>query len=242
MKSLLKKSVFSLLVMTSSLTASAQNLLVNGGFDSPSSLGAADSTWNSMSFWFFSANVSSPTPSSLLGGYWTYEQAHSNYDSLVSDSSINASDYCVSLGGGGADLGGSITQSFNATAGSTYTASLDVGYVGAREPVGVRFSILDSNNSNQAVSFLDVSTSLSNFPASDFTFATFSFQFTAPSTNLAFKVEDISFWGYSTDVLINNASVAPVPEPSTDALLATGALLLCGTFLRRRRAFCSICH
>jgi hypothetical protein len=187
--------------------------------------------------------VTSPDPSSLLGGTWTYTKTinGSNYDSLFTTDSLNP-DYSVSFGGGGDALGGSINQSFNATAGSIYIASLDVGYIGYRESVGVRFSILDRNNEDQVDSYIDVSTSSINFPTVVGTFTTYSFQFTAPSTNLAFKVQDISAYGPSTDVLINSASVVAVPEPSTYTLLASGILIVFWTFLRRRRTSCSSSH
>ncbi len=235
----------SILAMAFTFAASAQNLLVNGGFDAPSGIdvNSPNGSWTPEKYWYFSANeyVTNPDPSSLLGGTWTYTKGSSNYDSLFTTDSLNP-DYSVSLGGGGAALGGSIVQSFNAAAGSVYTASLDVGYIGDRESVGIRFSILDAANLNQIVSSLDVSTSSLNFPTSRYTFTNYSFQFTAPSTNLAFKVQDTSTGGFSTDVLINNASVVAVPEPSTYTLLATGLLIVFWTFLRRRRTSCSSSH
>jgi hypothetical protein len=238
----------SILAMTFTFAASAQNLLVNGGFDAPSSIGPLNLSYDTESYWFFSQNdlvnpgENVPNPSLLLGGNWTYAKGSSDFDALVTNSNISSAGYFVTLGGGGNAAGGSIVQSFNAEANSTYTASLDVGYIGARVgSVGIRFSILDAASSNQSVSYLDVS-SLNNLPTTPWTFATYSFQFTAPSTNLAFKVEDITASSSDTDLIFNNASVVAVPEPSTYTLLATGLLIVCWTFLRRRRTSCSSSH
>jgi hypothetical protein len=228
----------SILAMAFTFAASAQNLLVNGGFDSPSSIGSPNQIYNTESYWYFSQR----NPSELLGGNWTYAQGNSSFDALVNDS-VSSSDYFVSLGGGGNAAGGSINQSFDATAGSIYIASLDVGYVGnyaSYWSFGIRFSILDT--ANQIVGFYEVTNSSINFPTTPFTFATYSFQFEAPSTNLAFKVEDITTSSSDTDVLINSASVVAVPEPSTYTLLATGLLIVFWTFLRRRRTSCSSTH
>jgi len=229
----------SILAMTFTFAASAQNLLVNGGFDAPSSIGSPNQIYNTERYWFFSQG----NPSELLGGNWTYTTGNSIFDALVTNSNISSAGYLVSLGGGGNAAGGSIVQSFNAEANSTYTASLDVGYIGAREgSIGIRFSILDAANSNQLVNSFEVSNSLNNFPTTPWTFATYSFQFTAPSTNLAFKVEDITASSSDTDLIFNNASVVAVPEPSTYTLLATGLLIVFWTFLRRRRTSCSSSH
>jgi hypothetical protein len=232
--------------MAFTFAASAQNLLVNGGFDAPSSIGSPNHIYNTESIWFFSANeyVTNPDPSSLLGGTWTYTKkiGGSSFDALVNDSG-SSSDYFVSLGGGGNAAGGSINQSFNATAGSIYIASLDVGYVGNYSSeywsFGIRFSILDADN--DIVGSYEV-TNLNNFPTTPSTFATYSFQFEALSTSLSFKVEDITTSSSDTDVLINNASVVAVPEPSTYTLLATGLLIVFWTFLRRRRTSSSSSH
>jgi hypothetical protein len=64
----------SILAMAFTFAASAQNLLVNGGFDAPSSIGSPNQIYNTESIWYFSANqyVTNPDPSSLLGGTWTY--------------------------------------------------------------------------------------------------------------------------------------------------------------------------
>ena len=84
-------------------------------------------------------------------------------------------------------------QSFNSTAGSTYTASLDIGYLGIGiSSFDIRFSILDAANLNQAFRSLEVSNSFITFPTTPWTFATCSFQFAAPSTNIFFRVEDIN--------------------------------------------------
>lgn len=221
-----------------SSVAFAQNLLTNGSFTADFS-GATLHVWtdpqnpaNYENYYYFADK-----PAAIAG--WTYAPGIAG-DVYIQMSAANATamnsnlgiGWIPTFGGGSAAAGGSLAQTFTATAGQQYVASLDVAGIGYMQAgAQLTFGIYEAAN-DAAVATFTASVIGGQITSS---WQTFTLDFTAPTSSLYFKVFDSTTGGAdSTDVAFTAASVSAVPEPSAYAAFAgLGAL---GLVCWRRRA------
>jgi hypothetical protein len=199
--------------------ALGQNLLLNPSFESGTTGILATSTQGSNTQvvnWAFTTgtratNLVQPSPTNV---------------------SFDGSRY-INFGGGGAGPGGILSQTFTAVQGQQYTASLYVTYVGTADGSSIGFSVFDvtGNAVVQSASFVSGSTLTTGWVQQSFTF-------TAPSTSLSFRIQDLTtaLQGAGTDVRADLASVSAIPEPSTYAAIFGAAALGFAVWRRRRGA------
>jgi hypothetical protein len=187
--------------------ASAQNLLLNGDFNSPNSTAAPDS-WSTWSY----------------GGGWAN---HQNNTSGPLDG-VDGSFYMATGGGGSA--GGGVYQTVAGTAGLTYQLTVDSGAQAWWLPYGeMRIFFLDAS-STQLAEFVkptvDPAVYGQNYDIAH-PWSSYSLTEVAPINTAFIKVEFAEPNGTGT-VWFDNASLTVVPEPSTLAMLAVGGMGMLG--------------
>jgi hypothetical protein len=168
----------------------------------------------------FDADVLALNSTSFLGG-WTVSGYHAAVDTIGPGlyDVFPGNGHYIDLDGSW-DAPGLFSKTLTATAGMTYTATFQLagnhrGY--ANDTVAVNFG----------------SASGSYTLSSGDPFSTFSLSFTATGSgpfSLSFKNSGADYVG----VLLDNVSVAAVPEPATYGMLLAG-LGLVGAAVRRRR-------
>ena len=177
----------------------ATNLIINGDFETFSGLFTGD---------YSVVTTSSGTLASWTVGGTSIDVIRNQYG-VINGHSIDM------LGSPGP---GSLSQTFNTTAGGLYSLSFDLSRNGNDGPT----MSVSVGNLNQT------------FTGTTPTFSHFSQQFTAgigSSTTLLFSSANIIANG---GAVLDNVSVSAVPEPSTYALML-GGLGLMGFMARRRK-------
>jgi hypothetical protein len=181
-------------------SAEAQNLLINGDFNSPNSAAAPDS-W---SLWPY-------------GGGWANHQSDGH--------SFDGSFYMAVGGGNSGSSGGGLFQNVSATAGNSYTLSVESGVDAWWWPQGeMRLFFLDASNNTLADNRLDVTTAISGYDTG-LPWTLYTLTATAPLGTTQAKIEFASQSGTGT-VWFDNAMFTAVPEPGALALLAVGSAFL----------------
>ena len=188
--------------------ASAQNLLINGDFNT--TLGAEWTIWEAdTSGW---VNQEVITPAAGLEG--------------VYDGSLQ-----MSLGAGGAGPRG-MYQTVAGTAGDEYQLSLDAGAQDWWWPNGSAYLTFLDVLTNELASYeIDTTASISGFDVG-VPYQNFSITETAPAGTTQVKVE-IAEWAGTGTAWFDNANLQVVPEPATLGLLGLSGLAL---WIVRRRA------
>ena len=208
------------------LPVTAQTILINGDFENATPAAWASNSWAK----YFELS----TNSTALSG-WAYASGGGAPDVVASyypqTSPLSGAGNIAQLGAGSNATGGSLSQLFATTTGATYTASLDVAYMGNGGGSAITFGIYDAGNGDALVA-----SQTTSFDSLTSSFQRASFDFVAPSTNLLFRISDASGPTWDTDVAADNASVSlrAIPEPSTYAVIA-GVLALSFAFWRRQR-------
>ena len=192
--------------LTASL-ASAQNLLINGDFNNPNST-AAPADWN---IWTY-------------GGGWCNHQDDS--------SSFDGTYYVAD--GGGSSAGGGEYQYVPATAGFTYTLTVESGAQAWWLPYGeMRLFFMDATTNQITESYsstIDPAVYGQNYDIPH-PWSNYSLVVTAPAGTAIVKVEFAEPNGTGT-VWFDDAVLTAVPEPATIGLVAIGVL---AAFVTRRR-------
>lgn len=209
------------------LVARAQNLNVlnNGGFELTTfNAQAASSGYGAIE----GAVPSNPRRASVPN--WTWAPAPgvavSESDPLSTSVFISHSSgfpegsKAAIFGGGSYNGGGSITQRFDATAGSTYRVSFWVQRIGATETIGGLATI--RNYANSAV-VASVAVDMSSAPSGVWRQVTFTF--TAPSNDLAFTFADTTPVNSApgTDLGLDHVSIETLSPQSLTILGANGS-------------------
>ncbi|HTS17674.1 MAG TPA: PEP-CTERM sorting domain-containing protein [Verrucomicrobiae bacterium] len=207
------KKQLSVLVATLCLAAGlarAQNLLINGDFNDPNTVDSP-TAWN---LWMY-------------GGGWANHQN----DASGFDGSYYMAD------GGGSSAGGGEYQIVSASAGFTYTLTVESGAEAWWLPYGeMRLFFMDAST-NQLVedfrSTVDPAVYGQNYDIAH-PWANYTLVATAPVDTAFVKVEFAEPNGTGT-VWFDNAVLTVVPEPSTVALLIGGLAILGSRVLRGHR-------
>jgi hypothetical protein len=189
------------------VSVNAQNLLLNGDFNTDIDATPGPDSWNS----------------------WTYNVGGgANWTSYNNDAAGLGSSYVNAGGGDWGDQAGWY-QTVSAVAGITYTLSVDSATENWWNPEG-KIAILfkDAGGNTLADNQLVVANFQANLP-----WATYTISAVAPANTAQINV-DLKFYGGGT-VMFDNASLTVVPEPSMIGLLVLGSTLLVGRGLRSRR-------
>ncbi|HVM62663.1 MAG TPA: PEP-CTERM sorting domain-containing protein [Verrucomicrobiae bacterium] len=194
--------------------ANAQNLLINGDFNDPSSSNAP-TAWNTWSY----------------GGGWANHQ--------IDASGFDGSYYMAD--GGGSSAGGGEYQYVAGNAGFTYTLTVESGAQAWWLPYGeMRMFFLDSSSNQLAESFqstVDPAVYGNNYDIPH-PWASYTLTAVAPADTAMVKVEFAEPNGTGT-VWFDNAVLTAIPEPSTAALIVAGlALIGCRVRRANRRSRC----
>jgi hypothetical protein len=197
------------------VSVSAQNLLLNGNFNSPAS-GAWPDNWNGWSW----------------GSGWAN---HENNGGVTYDGSYYIVAGAMNSGGGG----GGFFQTVSGAEGLTYQASVLSGADAWWLPYGeMRLFFLDSGGAQIGPTFIqptvDPAVYGQNYDIAH-PWAPYSVTATAPAGTAQVKVEFAEPSGQGS-VWFENASLTVVPEPGTVSLAAAGAALLWACSRRSRRA------
>lgn len=200
-------------------SAFAQNLIVNGDFESLVATEEIDI--KDLSF----------------GDYLTFGWTVSGDAaiSLYPSDDFSTGQY-VTFGDGERDAAGAEMQQIFATQiGQVYEVSFNVGRVGpGGAVVGVTGAVFGGNNFNTTLGELTGYASPAGESGGTVWFSPVSFTFTAVSELSLLRFSDTSNTTLSVDTRLDNVSVTAVPEPSAFAALA-GGFALAGALLRRRR-------
>ncbi len=187
--------------------ASAQNLLLNGDFNSPNSITTPDD-WTLWSY----------------GGGWANHQNNTSGPLDGVDGSYYMAD------GGGSGAGGGEYQTVAGTAGLTYQLTVDSGAQAWWLPYGeMRIFFLDASSTQLAESFqstVDPAAYGQNYDIAH-PWSSYSLTAVAPINTAFVKVEFAEPNGTGT-VWFDNAVLTTVPEPSSLAMMAAGSLGLLG--------------
>ena len=187
--------------------ASAQNLLLNGNFNSPNSITTPDD-WTLWSY----------------GGGWANHQNNTSGPLDGVDGSYYMAD------GGGSGAGGGEYQTVAGTAGLTYQLTVDSGAQAWWLPYGeMRIFFLDASSTQLAESFqstVDPAAYGQNYDIAH-PWSSYSLTAVAPINTAFVKVEFAEPNGTGT-VWFDNAVLTTVPEPSSLAMMAAGSLGLLG--------------
>lgn len=136
--------------------------------------------------------------------------------------------------GGGNVPGGSISQSFNTLAGSFYTLTFAYGAISETRVQRMRTSVFDLGGGSTLASMVLQTVGTRDLGDMMFT-GEIMFQAQSQFTSISFA--DISSGSFNVDGVIDAVSVlgpAPIPEPSTYALMLAGLGIV--AFAARRRA------
>jgi hypothetical protein len=197
--------------------ANAQNLLLNGDFNSPGT-GTVPDNWTTWAW----------------GGGWATRQI-STPPSLTPDAP-DGSYYMAN--GGGSSAGGGEFQTVAGTAGLDYQLTVDSGAQAWWLPYGeMRMFFLDASSTQLAQSIqptIDPAVYGQNYDIAH-PWSSYTLSAVAPANTAFIKVEFASPNGTGT-VWFDNAVLTAVPEPSILAMLAAGSLGLLGwrrSFRRR---------
>jgi len=220
------KTVVTLLSITclAAGIATAQNLLVNGNFNTPNSAG--------------------PNPAPAPWTTWTWPDWNNAWANQQNDaSSFDGTPYMAVGNGNGGSYSTGLYEIVGATAGDSYTLSADSGAQAWWRPEGeMRLFFLDSGNNTLSESVV-VTVDPNSWSGYDQgqPWSLFSLTATAPANTTQAKVEfvmnggQVGAWGGGT-VWFDNASLSVVPEPGTLALAAAGAALLLAHNRKARRS------
>jgi len=209
--------------------APAQNLLVNGDFNTPSTILSSSGGEN---------YAATPTGWTT----WTYSP---NNDVWVNHQQDNTYSYDGSFYMGLGNFGGSgdacgFYQTVPGTAGTTYNLSVESGVQNWWWPEGeMRLFFLDASNDILGQQIENVTTSITGYDQG-LPWTQYSVSATAPAGTAQVKVEfavnyNTSSGGGGT-VFFDDAVLTAVPEPSTCAVLALGGLALMGYRRLSRRS------
>lgn len=188
-----------------SSSASAQNLITNGSFETGDLSGFVVDPFNA-----------GRTQVTAYSGNYCCQGA------TPPDGTFGAA-----FGGGGA-TDGEIAQTFATTVGQQYTVSLQ--YAGVGDGVAnLQVAVGDANTFTPYAGFPVTLTPLYNG-----TFQTFTQTFTATSTSSGIDIIGQNNGGGSADVLVDNIVITVVPEPASAAVLVLGALGLAARRRTRR--------
>jgi hypothetical protein len=204
--------------------ASAQNLLVNGDFNTPNSVG--------------------PNPAPAPWTTWTWPDWNNAWANQQNDgSSFDGSPYMAVGNGNGSSYSTGLYETVGATPGVSYTLSVDSGAQAWWRPEGeMRLIFLDAGNNvlaQNTVVTVDPN-SWSGYDQGQ-PWSLFSVTATAPAGTVEAKAEfvmnggQVNAWGGGT-VWFDNANLSVVPEPGSLALAAAGAALLLAHSRRTRRS------
>ena len=211
------------LVSTIALTGAVsqgQNLLSNGDFNSPNSIAVPDS-WTT----------------------WSYGGGYANHEIISPSASVQGiydGSYQMTLGAANTSGGGGVFQIVPATAGASYTLSVDAGAQNWWLPTGqIRLFFLDASSTQLGLTQIDTTDSLHN--GSDggtgdhydtgVAYQNWSLSAIAPEGTTQAKVEFAGYGGGSA--WFDNAVLTVVPEPGTIGLLLCGSTLLLAQRVRR---------
>ena len=206
------------------VTAGAQNLLVNGDFNTPNSAG--------------------PNPAPAPWSTWAWPDWNSAWDNQQNDaSSFDGSPYMAVGNGNGSGYATGFYETVAATPGLSYQLTVDSGAQAWWRPEGeMRLIFLDSGNNVLAQSTV-VTVDPNAWTAWDQgqPWSLFTVIATAPANTTEAKVEfvmnggQVAAWGGGT-VWFDNASLTVVPEPGVLALGAMATALLLAHSRRNRPA------
>jgi hypothetical protein len=195
--------------------ADAQNLLLNGDFNTPSSI-AAPANWN----------------------LWTYGGGWANHQNNTSGplDGVDGSYYMAD--GGGSSAGGGENQTVAGTAGLTYQLTVESGAQAWWLPYGEMRIFFLNASSTQISEFVqptvDPAVYGQNYDIAH-PWSSYTLTALAPATTSFVEVEFAEPNGTGT-VWFDNAVLTTVPEPSTLAMLAVGSMGMFGgcRLLRRK--------
>ncbi|HVM47577.1 MAG TPA: hypothetical protein VMU04_06090 [Candidatus Acidoferrum sp.] len=221
----MKRLAISFLLICLALgTASAQNLLVNGDFNTP--------------------NTAGPNPAPAPWSTWSWPDWNNAWANQQNDASaFDGTDYMAVGNGTGSGYSTGFYQIVGASPGATYDLSADSGAQAWWRPEGeMRLIFLDAGNNVLAQNTV-VTVDPNSWNAYDQgqPWGLFSLTATAPANTTQAKVEfvmnggQVAAWGGGT-VWFDNASLTEVPEPGMLTLAAAGAVLLLAHTRKGRRA------
>ena len=208
--------LLSAVALTASVTR-GQNLLLNGDFNSPTTVAAPD-VWS----------------------IWTYGGGYANHEIITPAASVLGNydgTYQMTIGAANTSGGGGVYQTIAATAGLNYELGVQAGAQDWWLPTGqIRLFFYDASNTQLALTQINVTDSIH---APDqynvgVAYQYWSLSALAPAGTTQAKVEFAGYGGGS--VWFDNASltVVAVPEPGTVAMLAVGSVVLLACRPRRR--------
>jgi hypothetical protein len=225
--------LFPLLLLTQQ--ANAANLLVNGGFESPSQASVPN---------FATFNVGTQTSTTYITG-WTVIQGNvdlttaADYGPLTNTldpSSVQDVDLIGNSQGSNNVFGG-LAQTFATVAGKTYQLTFDYSHNSGRTSsngFAAQVTVVDANN--LANSLLSTVVSQASGTA---TWVAFSMDFTATSDSSTLSFVDtlgaFDAGIYLDDVDVEQVNVSATPLPATLPLFA-GGLGLVGFLTKRRKS------
>jgi hypothetical protein len=215
-------ALFSVLCLAAGI-ANAQNLLLNGNFNSPNNPG--------------------PNPAPAPWSTWTWPDWNGAWaNQQIDGSSFDGSPYMAVGNGNGSGYSVGLYQIVGGNAGLSYTLSVESGAQAWWRPEGeMRLIFLDAGNTVLVQNTL-VTVDPNAWSGYDQGqgWGLFSLTATAPANTTEVKAEfvmnggQVGAWGGGT-VWFDNASLTVIPEPGTFGLLAAGAALALGYQRRNAR-------
>jgi choice-of-anchor C domain-containing protein len=200
-------------------------------FSAPAASAAAFQNGSFESFDSGAANVLCPDGINFCGQYnagnsgingWTIGGHSVDVVGIVGWTASNGA-WSIDLSGVGA---GSLSQSFDTVAGTSYQVTFDLGgnfYGGPNIKTGV----VSAAGSSQSLSFNNAASTATNM---GWMHQSFTFVATEASTALSFT----STTDGNAGIALDNITITPVPEPETYAMMLAGLGLL-GVVARRRK-------
>jgi hypothetical protein len=223
--------LIAMMVGISGGSSTATSVLLNGGFESPGFtlaptnvfpfLGIHTLTQSTEGGWTFTGTPASGIIN-LHNGNWfggsiggQAGPANNAFEGIQ----------WLSMNGGGATAGGSLTQSFATIAGAEYQVEFAIAYVGGAGAQQRLLAEVFGANDQLLASTLR--------SATQHEWVTHSFNFLADSTETRLVLTDSYLSGTDSDLFLDGISVVPIPEPS-GLLLAGISCLAVGRRARRR--------
>jgi hypothetical protein len=214
---------FAVLGLSNRTTAAVVNILQNGSFEDAGTGSGRQLASNPPNLWNYLNLGNTGEGWHGVNGVGDATQDQTPFGSRL-----------IEFGNGSANPGNGLYQTFSASSGVTYFASISAKKFGATEPVAVTLEVRDASGIVVDTSWIASTSALDN--AENGIWSEVSFVFTPLKTDtFQFRFFDSTPLGTSTntDLFVDNAMLYVIPEPSSLSLITLG-LFAAGCFRRKK--------